>query len=85
MLPVEGRFDEAMENATGTFASVDEIVDVDVPGASQAKGYTGVLGESTASSIMAEVDGGLLQVIVSTDGATLDHATQLASLTLSGA
>lgn len=79
---VEGDFEATLDAATGSYENVSDVEELDIPGATQASGFTGELMGFEAAGVLAQLDGGFMQVIVGGDGVTVDTATDVTAMAI---
>lgn len=83
--PVEGPLSAMADAAKGMFDDASEPEKVTIDGASDGLAFSGEYMSVSAAAVYASVDGGVTQVIVAGDGASVDTAIALTELTLSKA
>ncbi|MPV50740.1 hypothetical protein GCG21_12125 [Pseudactinotalea sp. HY160] len=81
----DATFDATLEAAQSTYEGGSEAEQLDIPGASRAGGFTGDLMGYTAAGVLAQAEGGFLQVVVGGSDVTIDAAAEVAELTLARA
>lgn len=82
-IPIEADLDQMVESVESTYDNMSELEQLDVPGASEARGFTAEVMSQQAAAVFAAVDGGMFQVMVISEDGTIDAARALTELTLS--
>ena len=82
-IPVETDLDTMIESVESTYENMSDPEEIDVPGASDARGFTAEVMSQPAAVAFSKVDGGMFQVMVMSADGTVEAATALTELTLS--
>lgn len=83
-IPVETDLDAMIASVEGTYQNISDIEEMDLEGASDARGFTAEVVSQPAAAVFAKVDGGLFQVMVmaSEGDPDVEVARALTELTL---
>ena len=63
-IPMETDLDTMIDSVEGTYENLSDIEEMDLEGASDARGFTAEVMSQPAAAVFAKVDGGMFQVMV---------------------
>lgn len=82
-IPVETDLDAMVESVESTYQNISDMEELDLEGASEARGFTAEVMSQEAAVVFSRVDGGVFQAMVMSPDGTVDAARALTELTLS--
>lgn len=82
-IPIETDLDSMVASVESTYENMSDLEELDLPGTSDARGFTAEVMSQPAAAVFAAVDGGIFQVMVMSEDGTVEQARALTETTLS--